>query len=141
MLNQVYEDYRRDHSAPLFLRAPRRVLARTLTLNERTSHPSHALLFYRGVYYCNRCGCVATTELHALAEECRTRRPNGAANLARLRSKPPKPPYHVERTLGGCPNPDSNAAPLISTIPILTRRTIPTLVTDPIKVPSRYEDL
>ena len=141
LLNQVYEDHRRDHPAPLFHRAPRRTLARTLTLHDRTSHPSHALLFYRGVYYCNRCGCVATTELHSLADECRPRRPNGAANLARLRSKPPKPPYHVQRALGGWPNPDNSAVPLTYTIPILTKRTIPKMVTDPAKVPSRYDEV
>ena len=136
LLDQVYEDHRRDHPAPLFQRAPRRVLARTLTLNDRTSHPTHALLFYRGVYYCNRCGCVATTELHALADRCRPRRPSGAANLVRLRSRPPRPPYHVERTLGGWPNPDNSAVPLNYTIPILTRRTIPAMVADPSRVPA-----
>ena len=131
LLDQVYEDHRRDLPAPLFLRAPPGDHTRTITLNERTSHPSHALLFYRGVYYCNRCGCVATTELHSLADSCKKRRPNGAANLSRLRRSPPAPPAHIEKSLGGWPNADNSAVPLNFTIPIVTRRTIPRLVSDP----------
>ena len=135
ILDQVFENHRRDAPAPLFLRAPPGDLSRTVTLNARTSHPTHALLFYRGVYYCNRCGCVATTELHSLADRCHPRRPMGAANLSRLRRLPPAPPSHVYRIHGGWPNEDNSAVPLNYTIPILTRRTIPKLVTNPRTVP------
>ena len=131
ILDQVYEDHRRDQPAPLFLRTPPGDLSRTLTLNDRTSHPTHALLFYRGVYYCNRCGCVATTELHSLADRYRKRRPMGASNLNRLRRSPPEPPAHIQKSLGGWPNADNNAVPLNFTIPIVTRRTIPKMVSDP----------
>ena len=133
ILDQIYEDHRRDLPAPLFLRTAAGDPTRTVTLNGRTSHPTHALLFYRGVYYCNRCGCVATTELHSLWDRCKPRRPMGASNLSRLRRSPPVPPSHIQKTLGGWPNADNAAVPYNYNIPIVTRRTIPKLVSDPSK--------
>ena len=92
-----------------------------LTLQGRTSHLTHSLLFYRGLYLCIRCGLVAHREVsNELMQEC-TGRPTSyyrKFNLRNFSKEPPKPPINFKEF----PSPEQSSAPINLHIARLTRR-------------------
>ena len=92
-----------------------------LTLQGRTSHLTHSLLFYRGLYLCIRCGLVAHREVsNELMQEC-TGRPTSyyrKFNLRNFSKEPPRPPINFKEF----PSPEQSSAPINLHIARLTRR-------------------
>ena len=46
----------------------------TVQIANSVTHPSHKLMSYRGVIFCNACGCAAQTVLRGLAKSCKRSR-------------------------------------------------------------------
>ena len=77
---------------PLRMRANR-----ALTLKGRTTHFTHSLVFYRGIYICMRCGLIAHQEVsQELMQEClgKAQTYYRQYNLRQLKKIPPKPPLN-----------------------------------------------
>ena len=74
VLGVLGQHQRLDRPLPLFMRGPPRQEGPqppvTLTLHGVTTHASHRLAFYRGLYICLRCGHMAHTEVHKLKNAC-----------------------------------------------------------------------
>ena len=125
MLGAIGQEHRLDRTLPLFLRGPPRLPHPqppiTITMNGTTTHESHRLAFYRGLYICLRCGHMAHTEVHKLQDTCHPPRPAGAASLKRMRQD--KPPYHIEKRYQGWPEVEKQAIPQNVLIPILSKKT------------------
>ena len=123
MLAVLSQGHRMDRPIPLFLQGPPRVprpqAPRTITLNNVRTHPSHRLAYYRGIYYCLRCGHLAYTEVHSLKHPCQEPRATGKSNLKRLRQD--KPPIYILNKFQGWPNVEKTAVPQNIRIPILSR--------------------
>ena len=50
---------------------PHPLVAESLHIGNQPSHSSHKLYVYRGLYFCNRCGCFSGgCKLHKLALQC-----------------------------------------------------------------------
>ena len=124
MLGALSQGHRKDQPLPLFVKGPLGEQGPqppiTITLNGITTHVTHRLAFYRGLYICLRCGHMAHTEVHKLRDECHPPRPAGAANLKRMRRD--MPPYHIKRRYQGRPSVEQQAIPQNVLIPILSRR-------------------
>ena len=70
---------------------------RTLTINGRTSHYTHKLSYYRGIYICMSCGLIAHVEVsQEIMAECRGHPASsyGRTNLKNIRKDPPQPPIN-----------------------------------------------
>lgn len=123
MLTVLAQGQRLDRPIPLFQQGPpnlhRPRPPRTITLNGRTTDPSHRLAYYRGLYVCMRCGHLAHTEVHKLSEACHAPKATGSSNLKRLRAD--KPPYHILKKFNGWPQVERQAVPQNILIPILSR--------------------
>ena len=124
MLGALSHGHRKDQPLPLFVKGPLGQQGPqppiTITLNGITTHASHRLAFYRGLYICLRCGHMAHTEVHKLKDECHAPRPAGVSNLKRMRRD--MPPYHIKRRYQGWPLVEKQAIPQHVLIPILSRR-------------------
>ena len=102
---------------------PLRVRAlRTLTLVGRTSHYTHDLLFYTGIYVCMRCGLAAHREVsNDLVRECLGKPTTyyRKYNRDKIRKTPPRPPMHMKEF----PQAEANSFPYNYHIGILDGRT------------------
>ena len=45
-------------------------ICHSIHFNRQNSHSSHSLYTYRGLVYCNKCGCRALTQLRKLGHPC-----------------------------------------------------------------------
>ena len=61
-------------------------------IGKQVIHVSHDLRLFRGLIFCNTCGCRAQHKLHGLAHQCSPPTPYGAASLRKLNKGklPPK---------------------------------------------------
>ena len=92
-----------------------------LTLQGRTTHLTHSLLFYRGLYLCIRCGLVAHREVsNELMQECKGKPTTyyRKFNLRNFSKEPPRPPINFK----DFPSPKQNSIPINLHIARLTRR-------------------
>ena len=136
MLGALSQGHRKDLPLPLFVKGPLGYQGpqppATITLNGITTHESHRLAFYRGLYICLRCGHMAHTEVHKLKDECHAPRSAGVSNLKRMRRD--LPPYHIKRRYHGWPSVEQQAVPQNILIPILTRRQLTSQIPVPLPI-------
>ena len=64
---------------------PVRLHRTTMQVGHLSTHPTHALTVYRGILYCNRCGCRGISKLHNLARKCEEPRAAGQSLLKTIK--------------------------------------------------------
>ena len=143
LLAVMSQGQRLDRPIPLFLQGPPRVprpqAPRTVTLNGTTTDPTHRLAYYRGVYYCMRCGHLAYTEVHKLRHPCQPPKATGKSTLKRLRED--KPPLYIQKKFQGWPAIEKQAVPQNIRIPILSRTQLRVQVPPPGRPrPAQHDD-
>jgi hypothetical protein len=66
--------------------APTALLYHNIHIGKTIVHHSHSLMMYKGLLYCNRCGCMSKQgKLHGLALACGPPKPYGRSNLGRIK--------------------------------------------------------
>ena len=64
------------------------VNVQALTLGSQQAHPSHSIAHFGGLWWCWKCGCLATTYMRDLAAPCKgSPSEHGRQNLRRLRMR------------------------------------------------------
>ena len=84
------------------------VRSNVIHMNRRASHHTHKLFCYRGLVYCNICGCRATNQLRDLGNPCEPPTSYGLQSLTNIR-RGKKPP-----NLTAWPDQDSASMPKAS---------------------------
>ena len=91
---------------------------RTLTLEGRSSHSTHNLVFYRGIYMCAACGLVASRGIsYRMVAECSYKPRSHYARQNKRFLRKLKPPINFIEF----PQADKNSVPHNLLIPVLTR--------------------
>ena len=99
---------------------------RTLTLEGRTSHETHKLLYYRGIYMCAACGLVAHREIsYKIVAQCKGEPRTHYARQNKRNLRKLKPPINFSEF----PIADRNSVPQNLLIPVLSRRTAQRAIT------------
>ena len=63
---------------------PYKIKDSTVMLGNQVAHASHSLYFFRGITYCNRCGCKGIDRFHKLAGMCESQKAFGKSTLNAL---------------------------------------------------------
>ena len=63
---------------------PCKIKDSTVMLGNQVAHASHSLFFFRGITYCNRCGCKGIDRFHKLADQCESIKAFGKSTLNAL---------------------------------------------------------